>query len=279
MRVGYLGPEGTFSEQAAILYVAGEAGVEFVQYSSIRGVADAVEAAEIDEGVVPIENSLQGSVVDVLDFLLKTSRTRIKHELAIPIEQCLIIAPGSDRSEVEVIYSHPQALGQCQDYLAREFPGCELVATLSTAGSVTDMLESARPAAAIAPHRAAEIHGAEISERGIQDNSSNFTRFVVLASEDSEPTGRDKTSLAFWYASDEPGALYETLGIFATRGINLSKIESRPTGEILGEYVFLVDINGHRSDAEVSEALDELAKVTSKLKVLGSYPLLISEPA
>lgn len=273
MRLGFLGPEGTFSEQAAILY---DSEAEFVPYSSIRGVAEAVDAREVNEGVVPIENSLHGSVIDVLDFLIRTDRTRIKHELAIPIEQCLIVVPGADRRRVDVIYSHPQALGQCQEFLAKEYPGADLIASLSTAGSVTDMLESDRPAAAIAPFRAAEIHGAEVAERGIQDNQSNFTRFVVLAEEDNSPTGRDKTSLAFWYASDSPGTLYETLGIFSTRGINLTKIESRPTGVILGEYVFLVDIEGHRLDTIVADALGELAGVTSELKVFGSYPLLKS---
>ncbi len=274
MRLGYLGPEGTFSEQAAILY---EPEADFVPYPSIRSVAEAIDAREIDEGVVPIENSLHGSVIDVLDFLIRTDRTRIKYELAIPVEQCLIVAPGADKREVHVIYSHPHALGQCRDFLAREYPDVELVASLSTAGAVTDMLESDRPAAAIAPFRAAEIHGAEVAECGIQDNRSNFTRFVALASEDSQPTGRDKTSLAFWYASDAPGTLYETLGIFSSRGINLAKIESRPTGESLGKYVFLVDIEGHRSDAIVAGALEELANVTSELKVLGSYPMLRNE--
>lgn len=273
MRLGFLGPEGTFSEQAAILY---DSDAEFVPYSSIRSVAEAVDAREVNEGVVPIENSLHGSVIDVLDFLIRTDRTHIRHELAIPIEQCLILAPGADRGRVDVIYSHPQALGQCQEFLAKEYPGADLIASLSTAGSVTDMLESDRPAAAIAPFRAAEIHGAEVAERGVQDNQSNITRFVVLAEEDNSPTGRDKTSLAFWYASDSPGTLYETLGIFSTRGINLTKIESRPTGVILGEYVFLVDIEGHRLDAIVAEALEELAGVTSELKVFGSYPLLRS---
>ncbi len=276
MRLGYLGPEGTFSEQAAILY---EAEAEFVPYPSIRSVAEAVDAREIDQGIVPIENSLHGSVIDVLDFLIRTDRSRIKYELAIPVEQCLIVVPGAGRRDVDVIYSHPQALGQCQEFLAREYPGVELVASLSTAGSVTDMLESGRPAAAIAPFRAAEIHGAEVAECGIQDNRSNFTRFVALAPEDSLPTGRDKTSLAFWYASDAPGTLYETLGIFSTRGINLTKIESRPTGESLGEYVFLVDIEGHRLDAIVAGALEELSKLTSELKIFGSYPMLRNETA
>lgn len=276
MKLGYLGPEGTFSEQAAILY---DSAAELVPYPSIRSVAEAVDSREVNEGMVPIENSLHGSVIDVLDFLIRTDRTRIKHELAIPIEQCLILVPGADRSRVDVIYSHPQALGQCREYLAENYPGADLIASLSTAGSVTDMLESRRPAAAIAPFRAAEIHGAEVVERGIQDNRSNITRFVVLAEEDSLPTGSDKTSLAFWYSSDSPGTLYETLGIFSSRGINLTKIESRPTGEVLGEYVFLVDIEGHRTDAIVSDALEQLAGLTSELKVFGSYPLLRSDSA
>jgi prephenate dehydratase len=271
MTLGFLGPEGTFSEQAAITYCA---EAELVPIASIPEVADAVEAGEIDEGIVPIENSLFGSIIPVLDFLIKAEKSRIKYELAIPVEQCLISEPDMDLSKVARIYSHPQALGQCRGYLARTFPGVDLVASLSTAGSVSDMLLSEEPAAAIAPYRAAEIHNAAVIERGIEDGKSNFTRFAVLGHSDHVQTGRDKTSMAFWFSSDAPGTLYQALGLFSNRGINLSKIESRPTGESLGTYVFLADISGHRSDKTVNAALTELAGITSELKILGSYPVM-----
>jgi prephenate dehydratase len=269
MKLGFLGPEGTFSEQAAIKYCA---EAELVPKASIQEVADAVESGDVDEGIVPIENSLFGSIIPVLDFLIEAEKSRIKFELAIPVEQCLISEPDRDLKKVTRIYSHPQALGQCRAYLARNFPGVDLVAALSTAGSVADMLLSEEPAAAIAPYRAAEIHHATVVERGIEDGKSNFTRFAVLGHSDHRPTGHDKTSLAFWFSSDAPGTLYQALGLFSNRGINLSKIESRPTGESLGTYVFLADISGHRHDNSVSAALSDLAKITSELKILGSYP-------
>ncbi len=267
--IGYLGPEGTFSEQAAVNY---DAEAHRVAYASIPQVTAAIESGEVDEAVVPIENSLQGAVTDVLDFLIRTKKTRITSELAIPVNNCLMVAEGTKPGDVELIYSHPQPLGQCRKYLAENFPQIELVASLSTAGAVEDMLASDQPAAAIGPRRAGEIYGAEIVAEGIQDNPSNFTRFVVLAAADHERTGRDKTSIAFSFDSDGPGLLYRAMGTFATRGINLTKIESRPTGESLGRYVFLADVEGHRSDELIIAALDELRGQTSELKVFGSYP-------
>ena len=267
--IGYLGPEGTFSEEAAVTY---DADAKRVAYPSIPQVTAAVESDEVDEAVLPIENSLQGSVTDVLDFLIRTEKAQIKRELAIPVNNCLMVAKGTKPGDVELIYSHPQPLGQCRRYLAANYPRIELVASLSTAGAVGDMLASDRPAAAIAPRRAAEIYGAQILAEAIQDSPSNFTRFVVLAAADHERTGRDKTSIAFSFDSDGPGLLYTALGTFATRGINLTKIESRPTGESLGRYVFLADVEGHRSDELIITALDELRAQTSELKVFGSYP-------
>ena len=267
--IGYLGPEGTFSEGAAVTY---DPEAQRVAYPSIPQVTAAIESGEVDEAIVPIENSLQGSVTDVLDFLIRTKKARIKSELAIPVNNCLMVSEGTKPGDVELIYSHPQPLGQCRKYLAENFPQIELFASLSTAGAVEDMLASDRPAAAIGPRRAGEIYGAEIVAEAIQDNPSNFTRFVVLAAVDHERTGRDKTSIAFSFDSDGPGLLYRAMGTFATRGINLTKIESRPTGESLGRYVFLADVEGHRSDELIIAALDELRGQTSELKVFGSYP-------
>lgn len=274
-KLGYLGPAGTFSEEAAISF---DARAEHVMYRSIPKVTEAVEGGEVDEAIVPIENSLQGSVTDVLDFLIHTERTHIKHELAIPVNNCLMVRAGTSPSSIKAIYSHPQPFGQCRGYLAANYPGIERVASLSTAGAVGDMLESKVPAAAIAPGRAAEIYGAEVIATGIQDAPNNFTRFVVLARTDHERTGRDKTSIAFSFSSDGPGLLYQALGAFATRKINLTKIESRPTGERLGRYVFLADIEGHRSDELVVAALNDIRAQTIVLKVFGSYPRMERMP-
>lgn len=275
-RLAYLGPAGTFSEEAAISY---DPNAERVVFPSIPQVTSAIESGTVTEAIVPIENSQQGSIPDVLDFLIRTERTKICHEMALAINNCLMIRPGTDLSSIQIIYSHPQPLGQCRQYLADHFPEVKLIAALSTAGAVRDMMQSDVPAAAVAPARSAEIYGAEIVARGIQDRPNNFTRFVVLSDHDHRPTGEDKTSIAFSFDTDGPGLLYAALGAFATRNVNLTKIESRPSGEQLGRYVFLADIEGHRADAIIVEALNALRGIASNLKIFGSYPRSIRVPA
>lgn len=268
-KLGCLGPEGTYSEEAALIY-APEG--ERILFPSIPQVTEAVKSRAVAEAVVPIENSQQGSVTDVLDFLIQTDEIKIKHELAIQVNHCLMVRPGSDPKAVRAIQSHPQALGQCRGYLATSYPGLELIPSLSTAGAVSDMMGGGKPVAAIAPKRVAEMYGAEIVAEAIQDKQRNFTRFVVLADRDHERTGRDKTSIAFSFDVDGPGLLYHALGVFATRELNLTKIESRPTGDSLGSYIFLADIEGHRVDHSIARALGELKSQASVLKVFGSYP-------
>ena len=268
-RLAYFGPAGTFTEAATLRY---DAEAQLLPFTSIAAVVAAVEAGMADEGVVPIENSLEGSVTDTLDLLIHESQLSIRHEVVIPIEHCLLVKPGGSAQEVSVVYSHPQALGQCRRFIERCFPKAQAMAALSTAAAVEEMLQSESPAAAIATRRAAEIYGAEILAQGIQDNPSNFTRFVVLAHHDHPPTGRDKTSLCFSFGEDRPGILYLVLGEFATRKINLAKVESRPSKESLGQYIFLVDVDGHREDPLVEEAIAALRAATSMMKVFGSYP-------
>jgi prephenate dehydratase len=268
-RVAYFGPAGTFTEAAALQY---DPDAQLLPFSSIAAVAAAVDADMADEGVVPIENSLEGSVTDTLDLLIHDSSLRIRHELVTPIEHCLLVKPGVTVQEVKVVYSHPQALGQCRHFVERCFPKAQAVAALSTAAAVEDMLQSQSPAAAIAPNRAADIYGAEILARGIQDHPANFTRFVVLAREDYPPTGRDKTSLCFSFKDDQAGLLYSVMGEFASRSINLAKVESRPDKESMGRYIFLVDLEGHREDPIIEEALRDVETAASMMKVLGSYP-------
>ncbi len=268
-RLGYLGPPGTFSEEAALRY---DADASRLPFPSFRAVADAVQTGMADEGVVAIENSLEGSVNDTLDLLIHEATLSIRWELVVPIEHCLLAKPGTQAPDVQVIYSHTQALGQCRGFLARTFPKAQLIASLSTVAAVEDALASKTTAAAIAPLRAASLYPVAVLARGVQDNASNVTRFVVLAHQDHAPTGADKTSLCFGFADDRPGILYKAIGVFALRGINLAKVESRPTKEALGEYIFLVDILGHRQDATIREALDELKGIASWLKIFGSYP-------
>ena len=269
-RLAYLGPPGTFSEEAALRY---DPSALLLPFPSIAAVADAVRAGMAQEGVVPIENSLEGSVPDTLDLLIHEEGLAIRRELVLPIVHCLLAPQGLEPQKVQVIYSHPQALGQCRRFLERCFPKAQLVAALSTAAAVEEMKKSPHPAAAIAPRRAADLYGAAVLAQGIQDNPNNLTRFVLLAPTDHPPTGDDKTSLCFSFGQvDIPGLLHNALGEFARRHINLTRIESRPTKAALGHYIFLVDLQGHREDAIVREALEGLRHQVSALKVFGSYP-------
>ena len=268
-RIAYLGPPGTFTEEAALLH---DKSAQLIPVPTIAGVASAVSSGMADEGVVPIENSLEGSVTDTLDLLIHDSALLIKRELVLPVEHHLLVKPGTGISDVKILYSHPQALGQCRQFVERILPKAEVVAALSTSGAVQDMMESSGPAAAIGTRRAAELYGAEILAKGIQSHASNITRFAVLAQEDHPPTGDDKTSICFSFAEDRPGVLVEVLQEFSTRGINLAKLESRPSKEVLGKYFFLIDFEGHRDDPLVREVLESLRGKTSMLKVFGSYP-------
>ncbi len=269
LRLAYLGPAGTFTEDAARLYAP---AAQLIPRPTIPAVASAIVSGDADEGVVPIENSLQGAVTETLDLLIHEDASRICHELVLPIEHCLVAKPGTAMAEITTVFSHPQALGQCSGYLERSLPQARMAAALSTAAAVEQMLQGPGVTAAIANRRAAALYGAEVLAVGIADNPNNVTRFVVLGKEDHPPTGRDRTSICFSFAEDVPGQLYGVMGEFARRGINLSKVESRPTRLGLGQYYFLVDLEGHRLDATVRDALERIAPGTSLLKVFGSYP-------
>lgn len=271
-RIAYLGPAGTFTEEAALLY---DETAQLLPFPSIAAVAVAVDSGMAEEGVVAIENSIEGSVTDTLDLLIHESRVLIRKELVLPIEHQLLAKPGTQVSEVKVIFSHPQALGQCRNFIERCFPKVEVVAALSTAAAVEEMMACEYPAAAIGTKRAAQIYGADTLAKGIQDQASNVTRFVVLAPTDHPPTGFDKTSLCFSFAEDRPGVLCGVLQEFGDRNINLAKVESRPSKESLGKYIFLVDLEGHRDDPLVSEALARVREKTALFKILGSYPRFV----
>jgi len=267
-RLAYLGPPGTFSEEAASRY---DASAELLPFATEAAVAAAVESGAADEGVLAIENSLEGSVTRTLDVLLHDSSLSIRHELVLPIEHCLIVRPGTKREQITSVHSHPQSLNQCRKYLEANFPNARQEASLSNAAAVEEIL-AIEDGAAIGPARAAALHGAEVLERGVQDSPHNKTRFVAVAAEDAAPTGRDKTSVAFAVAHDQPGTLVDVLHEFSDRRINLTKIESRPSREELGIYIFLIDMEGHRSDAPVAEALAAVQSKASFFRILGSYP-------
>jgi len=267
-RLAYLGPAGTFSEEAASRY---DPSAELLPFPSEAAVAAAVEGGAADEGVLAIENSLEGSVTRTLDVLLHDSSLSIRGELVLPVEHCLIVRRGTKREQITAIYSHPQSLNQCRKFIERNFPAARQEASLSNAAAVEQML-AIDGGAAIGPARAAELHGAEVIERGVQDSPHNRTRFVVVAASDAHPTGRDKTSVAFAVPHDQPGTLVDALHEFSDRRINLTKIESRPSREELGIYIFLIDMEGHRSDPPVREALAAVESKASFFRILGSFP-------
>ena len=272
-RLAYLGPAGTFTEQAALAH---DSAATLVPYASIPAVAAAVDSGLADEGVVPIENSLEGSVTFTLDLLIHESTLFIRNELVLPIRHSLLVKPRTKGEEIKVIYSHPQALAQCRSFLADCFPDAELVASLSTSAAVEEVLKRHPGGAAIANMRAAELYGVEVLASGIEDNPNNETRFVVLAQTDHPPTGRDKTSICFDFDYDSPGILFSVLGEVSNRGINLAKIESRPTRQSLGRYIFLLDLEGHREDRIIKEALEAVRTQVSMFKIFGSYPMHVS---
>ncbi len=268
-RLAYLGPPGTYSEEAAMLY---DPAAEYIAAATMPGVVQSIHDGEADEGIVPVENSLEGVVTFTADLLIQETTLKIKSELVLPIHHCLLAKPGGSDEGVEVIYSHPQSLGQCREYLLRRFPNASTIPSASNSAAVSEMLNSEGRALAIAGKRAARMFSAQILEERIEDNPSNATRFIVLASEDGAPTGEDKTSMCFNFDVDKPGSLVSVLQEFSERGINLSKIESRPTRRSLGRYFFLVDVDGHKADDPVRDALEAIAEKVSMLKVLGSYP-------
>jgi chorismate mutase/prephenate dehydratase len=266
--VAFLGPRGTFTEEAS-RKIFPESGIDFRACSTIFDTFRTVSSGGASYGVVPVENSTEGSVNTTLDLLVD-SDLLVWAEIDLPISHNLIVKPGTNLKDLKIILSHPQALAQCRRYLEEHYRGVELKETSST-GNAVKLLEELEDAAAISTSLAAEIYGMEIAAKAIQDNSQNFTRFFVLSKKDREVTGRDKTSILF-SVKHVPGALFSALKIFAERGINLTKIESRPTKQKQWEYVFFIDFEGHRSSKDVSEALERLRGETLFLKIVGSYP-------
>ena len=264
-KVAFLGPQGTFSHEAASMI-----SDNLVSYCSIQSVMDAVEREECLYGVVPIENSIEGPVSLTLDSLIHNFDLKIKNEIIIPINHNLLAASPVSVDEIENVYSHAQALGQCQPYLERHHITAHY--TLSTAAAAKRVAETGKDAA-IGTLKAAELYGLCVIDRNIQENYNNETRFVVLDKEDSPISGKDKTSISFSLFEDKPGGLYELLAYFAEENINLTKIESRPSKEGLGHYIFFVDLEGHRLDEKIAKILKSLDDNTDFFKVLGSYPV------
>jgi prephenate dehydratase len=271
MVTAYLGPRGTFSEDAAISY-AGPDG-ELLPMASIPALVAAVETGLANNAVLPIENSIEGAISTTLDLLIHETELSIIAELVVRVRLYLITVPGATLSDIAVVSSHSNPLGQSRRFLERCLPKATQIAALSTAVAVQEVMEAGDPSrAAIGTLSAATMFGGQILAHDIQDLQTNVTRFVALAASKAEPTGDDKTSIAFLLKANVPGALFRVLRPFAEAGIQLTKLESRPSRTEILEYVFLCDFLGHRDDPTIAKALEAVAEECTMLKVFGSYP-------
>ncbi|MBF2099406.1 MAG: prephenate dehydratase [Gloeomargaritaceae cyanobacterium C42_A2020_066] len=275
LNLGYLGPAGTHSEAAVLAWrdhPQGGQGIDLSlqPYPSIPQVLKQVAQGTLDLGLVPVENAIEGSVSATLDSVWQLEGLQIQQALLWPIEQVLVTG-ATDLATIENVYSHPQALGQCQQWLEHWLPQAHLLATRSTTEALAHAQMEATSAAIVSP-RAAEATALPVRAAGIQDHPDNVTRFWLVGRE--EAPGGHHTSLAFSLPANVPGALGKPLGVFASRHLNLSRIESRPTKRSLGEYLFFVDVEGHGHDPALAAALIELQAHTEVVKHLGSYDLL-----
>lgn len=269
LTVAYLGPRGTFSQTAAIKHFGHAA--KTVDCTTFDDVFRKAEAGMADYAIVPVENSTEGAVGRNLDLLLNTA-LKICGETVVRVHHCLLRKSDS-RDGITQIYSHPQSLAQCHEWLNQNYPDVPRLPVSSNAEAARLAAEDPRTAA-IAGETAGEIYGLNVLAQNIEDEPNNTTRFLVLGSHDVAPSGRDKTSLAI-SAPNRPGAMHELLGPFARNGVSMTKFESRPSGTALWEYVFYVDVEGHHSDAAVAKSLEELKNIAPLLKVLGSYPVAV----
>ena len=273
-KVAFQGERGAYSEQAALQLMDAEGAspdeIELVPCDSFDEVFAGVQGGAFDRGVVPIENSLAGSIHRNYDLLLRHDLS-IVGECNLRVSHCLIAHPGVSLGDIRRIYSHPQALAQCEHSLAA-LEGVEVIAAPDTAGSVRLVKEEGwRDAAAIASERAATLYGMAVLQRGFEDERHNYTRFLLLSREAIMPQGDSKTSLAF-AGRNEPGLLFKCLSAFALRDIDLTKIESRPIRGVPWEYVFYLDFSGSLADVRCQRAVEQLRELATFVRVFGSYP-------
>ncbi|GAT69027.1 prephenate dehydratase [Planomonospora sphaerica] len=272
LKLAYLGPEGTFAEEA-LRILAPEA--ERLPSANVSAALDAARRGEADGAVVPLENSIEGGIATTLDELARSEPLLITAELLLPVEFSLLARPGKEIGDIKRVISHPAALTQCRGYIARELPDAVAVSAPSTAGAAQEVALPGSPYdAAIAARIAGEHYGLVELAGGIGDRSDTVTRFVRLSrpAPPPAPTGSDRTSLVAFLSDDHPGALLEMLTEFSMRGVNLTRIESRPTGDGIGRYFFHFDFEGHIADARVGEAVSGLHRVCEGVRFLGSYP-------
>ena len=265
-KIGYLGPEGTFSQEAVLTIAKNY--TELIAFSTIINIFESLENGEIDEAVVPIENSTEGSVLITLDALTHFD-VKIKKEIILPIQQNILVQKGQKLDNITLICSHQQALAQCRNYINKL--GKQVHATESTANAARYVTEIST-AAVIGSKSLAQKYNLEVIDTNIQDYHNNVTRFCLLSDCDEEvPTGNDKTSIIISLKDDKPGGLYTVLKEFATNKINLTKIESRPSKEGMGKYIFYIDFECHHKEDKIRETTTKLEEKVKFMKILGSY--------
>ena len=268
MTVSYLGPQGTFSEEAALNRFGNS--ITTIPCESIDEVFHKVESGMTNYGIVPVENSNEGVVGKTLDLLLQTS-LKVCGEILLPIHQCLLTL-NSDPEQIKKIYSHPQSLAQCHEWLNTNFPLPQVKRVIAASNAHAAMVAAEdKSVAAIASKKAAEVYKLSLYAENIEDDPKNTTRFLVIGAQDIAPSGNDKTSLAM-SAKNRPGAIHELLSPLAQHGVSMSRLESRPSRSDLWEYVFFADIKGHQQNEEITKALDKIREKATFLKILGSYP-------
>ena len=266
MRIVTLGPAGTFSHGALMKR---DKKAEIIFKNTVWDVFEAVDNDEAEEGIVPIENSVSGSIGLTLDALMEFNLNIIS-EIILPVKHNLV---GNDGiKEIKALYVHPATYEQCEKFIRNNLNGVKIIQTSSNAASAEAISkEKDKTKAAIVPREAIEIYKLKIIKNDIQDNKFNVTRFIVISKEEAKKTSRDRTSIAIYPQADKPGLLYSLLGVFAKRSINLTKIESRPSKGKLGDYIFFIDMQGCKEDEKIKEAFKAIEE-DFFLKVLGSYP-------
>lgn len=272
-RVGFLGPEGTFTEQA-LLSQPDLAAEQLVPMDTFTEILAAVDAGDIDLGFVGIENSIEGTVTVTMDALALEHDLLIQREVVLGIQLNLLAPPGVGLADVRRVLTFPVAAAQCRTWLARELPGVDVVAANSNAEAARTVADEADGlSAAVAPVLAAKIYGLEVLASDIEDHSENETRFVLVGRGPvPPPTGHDKTTIVVFQHTDRAGSLLAILQEFAARAINLTKLESRPTKKALGDYCFIIDLEGHLDDRLLSDCLRDVRSKVADIKYLGSYP-------
>jgi prephenate dehydratase len=279
MRVGFLGPAGTYSQEAVVAATAGAGPVEAVPMPTVHAAVMAVQDGRVERALVPIENSLEGGVNATLDALAHETETavQIAGELVHPIHHCLIAREPVALDRIAAVASHPQASGQCAGFIRTRLPAAAILPAASTAEAVRMVADrdAGPPWAALGSRAAAELYGCAVLEAGVEDPPGSETRFVWIAREapDAALGGPWKTALLFWEPDDDrPGWLVRCLSEFAERAVNLTRIESRPRREGLGSYMFFVDLDGRAGDEPVAEAIEALRTHADGVRVLGSFP-------